>query len=161
MVGRNNFPIAVGTKIWRGIAAHVNGPYLQKFICIPARRGGFMFRANVGAGHFTEQPVAMGEPCTFGLVCFISKPPSGPWTHFEVTRVHKGGGSVEVRVVYGRPDELYAQYSIGNCVGLIPYSYEPDDGPSETLAEVLEEMRGEPPSSAFDDIIQGGNYEHG
>jgi len=102
--------IAVGTKIWRPIAAHVKGPYIEAVEFYKTDRGQFMFKADSGRGHFTKEMVAFGATCRFGIACFIDEPPLGPWTHFEVMRVSRNGRSVQVRAIEGDSKELYAQY---------------------------------------------------
>lgn len=113
--------IEVGTIIWRGISGHVNGPFLDKFECERTDRGSFMFKADSGRGHFTDQLVAFSATNRWGLVCFVDEPPQGPWTHFEVIRVNRNGKSVVVRAVRGDPEQLFRQYKgIGNCRHLLP-----------------------------------------
>jgi len=113
--------IEVGTIIWRGISGHVDGSYLDKFECHQTDRGSYMFKADSGRGHFTDQLVAFSGTCRFGLTCFVGTPPRDPWTHFVVVRLNKSGKSVVVRAVYGDPEELFKQYKgIGNCRHLLP-----------------------------------------
>lgn len=105
-----NTEIVVGTKIWRPIAAHVNGPYLDKVEFEKTDRGQYMFKADSGRGYFTKEMVAFSATCRFGLVCFVDEPPTGIWTYFQVTRVSRNGRSVQVHAVEGDSQELYAQY---------------------------------------------------
>ena len=113
--------ITVGTKIWRPIAAHMKGPYLDKVEFAKTEHGQYMFKADAGRGYFTKEMVAFSSSCRFGLVCFIDELPTGPWTYFEVTRVSRNGRSVQVRAVEGDSKDLYAQYEdIGIRGELLP-----------------------------------------
>lgn len=116
-----NKNVALGTIIWRGISGHVKGPFLDKLECERTERGSYMFKADSGRGHFTDQLVAFSAKNRWGLVCFVDEPPREPWTHFEVIRVNKGGRSVVVRAIRGDPEDLFRQYKgIGNCRHLLP-----------------------------------------
>jgi len=113
--------VEVGTKIWRGITAHADGPRLQELRCVNGTKGDHVFKAAAGRGRFTDKLTTFDGDSQFGLVCFVSEPPTGPWTHFEITRVSRSGTSVHVRTVYGNPKELYAQYkAVGDCSRLLP-----------------------------------------
>ncbi len=116
-----NTKVEVGTLIWRGITGHVKGPFLDKLECAPTNFGSYMFKADSGRGHFTDQMVAFSASCNFGLVCFVDEPPKGDWTHFEVIRVNRNGKSVVVCPVRDDPETLFNQYKgIGNCRHLLP-----------------------------------------